>query len=78
MTALPNPLTAKGLFGLWVDSGDYSPTAHRWAREPFAEFTCRFGCLRSAAGPADVAQFCRAITAWHIAHCPGPGEARDQ
>lgn len=76
MAALPDPLAAMGLHGLWVDGGHYSVTAHRWVREPFAAFTCRHGCLRTAAGARDVAQFCQAITAWHIAHCPGLREAR--
>lgn len=83
MAALPappvdslSPLSALGLFGLYVDGGHYSVTQHRWVREPYAELTCRHGCLRSAAGPADVTRFCQAITAWHIAHCPGPREAR--
>lgn len=76
MAAVLNQLSALGFPGLYVDFGHYSPTAHRWVREPYAEFTCRFGCLRSAAGPADVTQFCRAITAWHTAHCPGLRKAR--
>lgn len=76
-TAPPlTPLSALGLFGLYVDAGHYSTAAHRWVREPVAELTCRYGCLRSAVGPADVAQMCRAVTAWHIATCPGPRETR--
>jgi hypothetical protein len=59
-----------GLHGLWVDAGYYSVAVHQWVREPAAEFTCVHGCTRYAVGAVDVAQFCRAITAWHIAHCP--------
>jgi hypothetical protein len=59
-----------GLHGLWVDAGRYDVRAHRWVREPVAEFTCRHGCTRAAAGETAVRQFCRAITAWHLAHCP--------
>lgn len=71
MSTLPNPLTATGMFGLWVDLGRYNPAVDRWVREPFAEFTCRHGCVRSASGARDVAAFCRAISTWHIVHCPG-------
>jgi hypothetical protein len=66
-----------GLFGLHVDAGYYSAAAHQWVREPAAEFTCRHGCTRYAVGAADVAQFTRAITAWHIAHCPARKEKPD-
>jgi hypothetical protein len=59
-----------GLFGLWVDAGWCDAKTGRWVREPAAEFTCRHGCTRHAAGAVDVTQFCQAITAWHIATCP--------
>lgn|GEM_PF-4374160 len=58
------------LHGLYVDCGHYSHTAHRWVREPVAEFTCRAGCAQYAAGADQVARFCRDITAWHLANCP--------
>jgi hypothetical protein len=59
-----------GLHGLYVDAGSYDVRRRLWVREPAAEFTCRHGCTRYAAGPDAVRQFCRAITAWHLAHCP--------
>lgn len=79
MSTVPDPtapLSTLGLFGLFVDAGHYSVNAHRWVRDPYAEFTCRHGCLRSAVGPADVARLCQALTAWHIARCPGLREKR--
>lgn len=75
MTPLPLPLA---LFGLHVDFGHYSPAQGRWLREPSASFTCRSGCSRSTSGAANVGQFCRAITAWHLASCPArKGEVHD-
>lgn len=68
-----------GLFGLHVDLGRYDVRTQRWVREPAAEFTCRHGCSRHALGATAVAQFTRAITAWHLAHCParkGPTDAQ--
>jgi hypothetical protein len=69
MATLPDPLAAMGLHGLWVDAGHYNHRAGRWVREPFAAFTCRHGCLRTAAGARDVAAFCQAIDAWHTVNC---------
>jgi hypothetical protein len=65
MTMLPD------LFGLYVDCGHYSVKTGRWLREPFAEFTCRAGCVRCASGPAQVAHFVAAIWTWHTRNCPG-------
>lgn len=59
-----------GLFGLWVDAGWRDVKSGRWVREPAAEFVCRHGCTRSAAGEAAVRQLCQSMAAWHLAHCP--------
>lgn len=66
MSTLPVP----GLHGLYVDCGHYSAASGRWIREPRGEFTCRYGCALFAAGPDQVTRLCRAVWAWHAAHCP--------
>lgn len=63
------------LHGLHVDCGHYNATAHRWVREPFAEFTCRHGCTLLASGADEVTRLCRSVWAWHAATCPGKGIA---
>lgn len=67
-----------GLYGLYVHCGRYSPADGRWAREPYAEFTCSRGCARYAAGADQVTALCRGIWAWHADNCPRmTGHPRD-
>ena len=68
MSQTPARLGA-GLYGLYVDLGQFDHRSRVWIRHPAADFTCRYGCSWSRSGATAVAQFCAVIDAYHAQHC---------